>query len=398
MTHPSKSKSRHAARRAQKTSEHASNSFGSFLGSADFIASSSPLSAGHQLKYCSESHGNESNKNIPDSALSPTTDSQNYVSSAGDGEPNQGYQHRHMKDRDIEAISSLLMLKGPALKESPATETDDNHSLSMKKIANNTYCDKCAKCEADNFEKVHEIIRIQSKKYDSRRKSKERLMRSKDFRTKNKYRELDEKQMSSILASLSKYHGKSETAFIPFQLHHDISKLSDSKVGMTKSNKWERIETRRKEREKVLFKSVDTSFPQRVITVSSLVKRVYHDSMCDNCKSRFEIGLVPYISKRIQVMRPEHGKVRFDPCEHYKSVYEGLSPTHVHGMLTIGAEFGITFPLPTGFTKLKLNDPAMKRKGTENSTEDYPFRKSSPYTRDSIHTKDIEGKALRKTK
>lgn len=397
MTHPSKSKSRHVARRAPKTSDHTSNSFGSFSGSADSIPSSSPLSAGHQLKDCSKSQGNEFSKYIPASALSPTADTQKYLSRAGDGEPNQGYQHRHMKDHDIEAISSLLMLKGPALKEL-ATETDDNHSLPMKKVANNTCCDKCVKCKADNFEKVHEIIRIQSNKYDSRRKSKERLMRSKDFRTQKKYRELDEKQMSSILASLSKYHGKSQTAFIPFQLHHDISKLSDSTVGMTKSNKWERIETRRKEREKVLFKSVDTSFPQRVITVSSKVKKVYHDSMCYSCKSRFEIGLVPYISKRIQVMRPEHGKVRFDPCVHYKSVYQALSPTHVHGMLTIGAEFGITFPLPTGFTKLKLNDPAMKRKGTENSTEDYPFRKSSPYTRDSIHTKDIEGKALRKTK
>lgn len=423
----------HQMRKGIGTSNLSSDSL---VGSADSVPSSSPLSPGQRFKGCSDSHLNESSDNIENNAPSPSSNSQNsFSSSAGNSEPEKGDQHLHMKDHDIEAISSLLMLKGPAAvqtdnssstqseelpllttsKQRDVTVTEESrgtrtraagngnkHSSTLNAIANDSdsCCHKCAKYKANNYKKVHNIIRIQTKKYDSWRKNKDRLMRSKDFRTQKGYLELDKKQMNSVLTSLSKYHGKGETSFIPFQLHHDIDKLSESTVGMTKTSKWEQIETRRKEREKekILSKQIDTSFPQRVMAVSSLLKKVDHDHLCQSCKTRYEIGLVPYILKRTIVTRPEHGKVRFDPCAHFKSTYKELSAIHVHGMLTIGAEFGITFPLPTGFTKLQLNESTVKRKGNDDSSDYYPYQNSSPYTRDSVNTNDIEGTLLRKTK
>jgi hypothetical protein len=305
----------------------------------------------------------------------------------GNGEKKKCKPDLHMKDHDIEAISSLLMLKGPTashIENSSSTQSEltpvmstsgkkrdgvkgtgtnnTNDSSPLTATAIDVCCHKCAKYKADNYKMVHDIIRIQTKKYDSWRKNKDRVMRSEDFRMKKGYLDIDKKHLNSILSSLSKYHGKGEMTFIPFELHHDIAKLSESTVGMTKTSKWEEIETRRKERvnEKVPSTKIDTSLPQRVIAVSSLLKKATHDRLCQHCKTRSEIGLVPYILKRTKV-RPEHEKVRFDPCAHYKSMYKSLSPIHIHGMLASGADFGITFPLPTGLTKLKLNDSAVKR-------------------------------------
>jgi hypothetical protein len=429
MAYPKKLKTLHTSRRRHNKSNCNSNSVDS---GEDSSPSSSPSSPDQPLTLnCSENHDNEScgttKNNAPLSSTPSSMEDCHNRSSCitGNSEKKKGKPDLHMKDHDIEAISSLLMLKGPTVshvENSSSTQSEltppistsgkkrdviietqvtrsqgtgtnnTNDSSPLTAAAIDVCCHKCAKCKADNYKMVHDIIRIQTKKYDSWRKNKDRLMRSEDFRMKKGYLEIDKKHMNSILSSLSKYHGKGEMTFIPFELHHDIAKLSESTVGMTKTSKWEEIETRRKERvnEKVLSAKIDTSLPHRVIAVSSLLKKVSHDRLCQHCQTRYEIGIVPYILKRTKV-RPEHEKIRFDPCAHYKSMYKSLSPIHVHGMLASGADFGVTFPLPTGFTKLKLNDSAVKR-------EDIHIPKSSPYTRDSVPTSDIEGKVLQKTK
>lgn len=342
------------------------------------------------------------------------------------------------KNYDLDAISTLLLLKGPsmglahagseALYEPTREQQDaaENHQptllryqekrksppkfmmrnasqfvshLGTDSFTQIRHCNKCNLSRANNFKLVHDIIRAQTLKYDPFRKHKDKLMRSKEYRVKHGYLELDNLHKNSVASSLSSYHGKDKLKAIPFRLNHDVLKLSEKAIGVSKASKWEQIELRRKQREKEKYKAKksDPAFSQKVLAVSALaiqsnVQLCCDDALCKACKERHEVGLVPFMLKHGEAFRSksDHEKLRFDPCARYKSFYKELSPSHIHGILTIGSEFGISFPIPTGFTKLELP--------TEPVNIGSPFHKKNSSSREAFHTKDIEGRIHREGK